>query len=162
MGFLINKEGIFMDLNKEKYIIIEIIPTSLRPETGEIVQLSAIKLDGIKLLDRFDYRLKEELNPVPDLNEIINYDKDAFIYKESTQDILDEFLSWSEELPLLILDNEYTNNYLKSIPNRKESILKYLKEEYSDDIINKLIEKYELEPSNYIVDLLFESLIKEI
>ena len=151
-----------MDLNKEKYIIIEIIPTSLRPETGEIVQLSAIKLDGIKLLDRFDYRLKEELNPVPDLNEIINYDKDAFIYKESTQDILDEFLSWSEELPLLILDNEYTNNYLKSIPNRKESILKYLKEEYSDDIINKLIEKYELEPSNYIVDLLFESLIKEI
>ena len=34
--------------------------------------------------------------------------------------------------------------------------------QFSDDIINKLIEKYELEPSNYIVDLLFESLIKEI
>ena len=151
-----------MDLNKEKYIIIEIIPTSSRPETGEIVQLSALKLNGIKLLDRFDYRLKEELNPVPDLNEIINYDKESFIYKESTKDILDDFITWSEGLPVLILDNAYTNNYLASIPNRRESILKYLKEEYSDDIINKLIQKYELEPSNYIVDLLYESLIKEI
>jgi DNA polymerase III alpha subunit (gram-positive type) len=151
-----------MKLSKKKYIIIEIIPTSLRPETGEIVQLSALKLDGIKLLDRFDYRLKEELNPIPDLNEIINYDKDSFIYKESTKEILDDFISWSEKLPVLILDNEYTNNYLASIPNKKESILKYLNEEYQDDIINKLIQKYGLEPSNYIVDLLFESLIREI
>ena len=137
-----------MDLNNEKYIIIEIIPTSLHPDKGEIVQLSALKLDGIKLLDRFDYRLKEELNPIPDLNEIISYDKDSFIYKDSTKEILDEFSKWSEELPILILDNLYTENYLK--------------EEYSDDIINKLINKYELEPSNYIVDLLYESLIKEI
>ena len=151
-----------MDLNNEKYIIIEIIPTSLHPDKGEIVQLSALKLDGIKLLDRFDYRLKEELNPIPDLNEIISYDKDSFTYKDSTKEILDEFNNWSEELPILILDNLYTENYLKDLNNKKESILKYLNEEYSDDIINKLINKYELEPSNYIVDLLYESLIKEI
>ncbi len=151
-----------MDLNNEKYIIIEIIPTSLHPDKGEIVQLSALKLDGIKLLDRFDYRLKEELNPIPDLNEIISYDKDSFTYKDSTKEILDEFNNWSEELPILILDNLYTENYLKDLNNKKESILKYLNEEYSDDIINRLINKYELEPSNYIVDLLYESLIKEI
>ena len=151
-----------MDLNNEKYIIIEIIPTSLHPDKGEIVQLSALKLDGIKLMDRFDYRLKEELNPIPDLNEIINYDKDSFTYKDSTKEILSEFSKWSEELPILILDNLYTENYLKDLNNTKESILKYLNEEYSDDIINKLIDKYELEPSNYIVDLLYESLIKEI
>ena len=151
-----------MKLNNKKYIIIEIIPTAIHPDKGEIVQLSALKLDGIKLLDRFDYRLKEELNPIPDLNEIINYDKDSFTYKESTKEILDEFSEWSEELPILILDNLYTENYLQELPNKRESILKYLNEEYSDDIINRLINKYQLEPSNYIVDLLYESLIKEI
>ena len=151
-----------MELNNKKYIIIEIIPTALHPDKGEIVQLSALKLDGIKLLDRFDYRLKEELNPIPDLNEIISYDKDSFIYKDSTKEILDEFSKWSEELPILILDNLYTENYLQELPNKRESILKYLNEEYSDDIINRLINKYQLEPSNYIVDLLYESLIKEI
>lgn len=151
-----------MELNNKKYIIIEIIPTSINPDKGEIVQLSALKLDGIKLLDRFDYRLKEELNPIPDLNEIISYDKDSFTYKDSTKEILRDFNEWSEELPILILDNLYTKNYLKELTNEKESILKYLNEEYSDDIINRLINKYNLEPSNYIVDLLYESLIKEI
>ena len=104
-----------MELNNKKYIIIEIIPTALHPDKGEIVQLSALKLDGIKLLDRFDYRLKEELYPIPDLNEIINYDKDSFTYKGSTKEILDEFSKWSEELPILILDNLYTENYLKGL-----------------------------------------------
>ena len=34
-----------MDLLNSKYIILEIIPTSLKRETGEVVQLSALKLD---------------------------------------------------------------------------------------------------------------------
>ena len=71
--------------------------------------------------------------------------KDAFIYKDSTKEILNDFNEWSEELPILILDNLYTENYLKELTNEKESILKYLNEEYSDDIINRLINKYNLE-----------------
>ena len=52
------------DLN-QKYIIIEIVPTTSKKETGDIAQISALKLYGIKLIDRFDYRINEDkiLNP---------------------------------------------------------------------------------------------------
>ena len=151
-----------MDLNNTKYIILELIPTSLNPEKGLIIQLSALKLDGLKLLDRFDYRLKEELNPYPQMVEMFSYDKDSFTYKDTREEILNDFTKWTEDLPLLILDNQYTPKYLASLNNEQESILKYLNEEYQDDVIEKIINKYNLEPSNYIVDLLYEALIKEV
>lgn len=151
-----------MDLNNTKYIVLELIPTSLNPEKGLIIQLSALKLEGLKLLDRFDYRLKEELNPYPQMVEMFSYDKDSFTYKDTKEEILNDFTKWTEDLPLLILDNQYTPKYLASLSNQQESILKYLNEEYQDDIIEKIINKYNLEPSNYIVDLLYEALIKEL
>ena len=49
-----------MDLQKDKYIIIELIPTHSESEKGFIAQLSALKLDGIKLEDRFDYRVDDK------------------------------------------------------------------------------------------------------
>ena len=33
--------------------------------------------------------------------------------------------------------------------------------DFSDDVIEEVIDKYKLEPSNYIVDLLYEALIFE-
>lgn len=151
-----------MDLNNTKYIILELIPTSLNPEKGLIIQLSALKLDGLKLIDRFDYRLKEEHNPYPQMLEMFSYDKDSFTYKDTKEEILNDFAKWTENFPLLILDNQYTPNYLAPLTNHQESILTYLNEEYQDDIIEKIIAKYNLEPSNYIVDLLYEALIKEL
>jgi F0F1-type ATP synthase beta subunit len=50
-----------MDFNKDKYIIVEIIPTRSNSKDGFIAQISALKLEGLKLLDRFDYRVKDEL-----------------------------------------------------------------------------------------------------
>ena len=52
-----------MDLKKDRFIIMELIPTSLNPERGEIVQLSALKINGMQLEDRFDYRLNEKFIP---------------------------------------------------------------------------------------------------
>ncbi len=151
-----------MNLNKRKYIILELIPTSINPENGLIVQVSALKLNGIKIIDRFDYRLKEENIPFPQFIELLNYDKESFVYMDSDVDIMKSFKKWAKKLPILIIDNEYTRNYLSKMDNKIDSILDYLGESYSDDIIDKLIKKYNLEPSNYIVDLLYESLIKEI
>lgn len=145
----------------KKYIILEIIPTSLNPEKGDIVQLSALKIDEFKLLDRFDYRLNEDKISFKQFLEIINYDKDQFTYKDTTDEIINDFKEWTENLPLLVIDNEYTLNYLKKLDNKKESILKYLNENYTDDVIEKIIKKYSLQPSNYIVDILFEALIYE-
>ena len=50
-----------VDLKRDKYIIVEIIPTNSNSDKGFIAQISALKLEGIKLLDRFDYRVEEKL-----------------------------------------------------------------------------------------------------
>lgn len=151
-----------MDLLKEEYIIVEIIPTAIHPSKGDIIQLSALKLKGLQLIGRFDERLEERLIALPDFKELISYDKELFKYKTSTKEILSDFEEWSNNLPLLILDNPYTNNFLESLPNKKESILKYLDKEYNDRVVEELIEENNIEATNYIVDILYESLIKHL
>ena len=149
------------DLENKEYIILEIIPTSPNPEKGEVAQLSALKLKGLTLLDRFDYRLKEDnINNIY-IEEMINYDKENFIYKETTKEILDDFKKWIGRDLLLIIDNDYTKDYLKKYKKKKESIFKYLDTCFYDDVFNEIIKKYNLEASNYIVDLLYEALIYE-
>lgn len=148
-------------MNDKKYIIVELIPTAVDPKRGVIAQLSALKLDGYLIEDRFDYRLnKEEIRNEYVLN-MINYDEDKFIYESSSEKIMDKFINFIEDYDLMIIDNEYTKNYLKEVKNKKESIFSYLNMEYSDDVIEKIIDKYKLESSNYIVDLLYEALVFE-
>ena len=67
-----------MNLLKDKYVIVEVIPTSGNSEKGIIAQLSALKLEGIKLLDRFDYRIDDSFVDNNDLLEMISYDKENF------------------------------------------------------------------------------------
>ena len=142
-----------------KQIIVELIPTKFKD--GDIIQLSALKLDDLKLIDRFDYRLNVDKIVYPDLLNIINYDKDKFIYKDTTKDIIDEFKKFVEDYEILILDNKYTYNYLNKLDNNLKYIEKELNMEYSDDIIDLIIKKYNLNNTNYIVDLLYEALMYE-
>ena len=148
-------------MDEKKYVILEIIPTALDPKKGEIAQLSALKLNGLNLIDRFDYRLNDDKIKIEDIKKMISYDKESFNYVDSKEEILTNFQKFIEDYDLLIIDNEYTANYLEDIENKKESIFKYLKMDFSDDVIEKVIDKYKLEPSNYIVDLLYEALIFE-
>ena len=150
-----------IDIKNDKYIIMEIIPTSLNSSKGSIIQIQALKIDGLKLKDRFDYRINLDLIDIPDLRKMISYDIDSFKYTNNSNDLIQEFITFIEDLPLLIIDNSYTKDYLKGIKNKKESIFKYLDMEFSDDVFDKLIKKYNLEPSNHLVDLLYESLIQE-
>lgn len=145
----------------KKYIIVEIIPTSIDPRKGDIIQFSALKIDEFSFLERFDYRLKEDKIYFPQLVDIISYDKDQFTYVDSTNDIIKQFEKWSENLPVLFIDNSYTKNYLDLVNNKKKSIFPYLNLKYHDQVIEEIIRKYNLEPSNYIVDLLFEALLFE-
>lgn len=151
-----------MNLSKERYIILELIPTALDPKKGDIAQLSALKINGIKLEDRFDYRLDKKKIKVPDILNMTNYDNDAFNYVRTTKTLIKKFKQFIGDLPLLIIDNDYTKNYLKDVNNNKESVFKYLDLEISYDVFDKLIDKYDLKESNHLVDLLYEALIKEI
>lgn len=148
-------------MDEKKYIILEIIPTAVDPKKGEIAQLSALKLNGLNLIDRFDYRLNDDKIKIEDIKNMISYDKESFNYVDSKEEILTNFQKFIEDYDLLIIDNEYTANYLEDIENKKESIFKYLELDFSDDVIERVIDKYKLEPSNYIVDLLYEALIFE-
>ena len=38
-----------MKLDKDKYVIVEIIPTTLKKETGDIIQLSALKINKLQI-----------------------------------------------------------------------------------------------------------------
>jgi DNA polymerase III alpha subunit (gram-positive type) len=151
-----------MNLNKERYIILEIIPTAVDPKNGDIAQLSALKINGIKLEDRFDYRLDKSKIKIADILRMLDYDNESFKYVKTTKTIMKNFKKFIEDLPLLIIDNTYTKNYLIDIDNKKESVFKYLGLDVSDDVFDKIMNKYGLEPSNYLVDLLYEALIKEL
>lgn len=150
-----------MNLNKDKYIIVEIIPTHSDSEKGFIAQISALKLEGIKLIDRFDYRVDEKLIENPDLKNLISYDKKAFTYIDNQYFIIEKFKKWVKDFPLLIIEESYTLDYLKDIKNKKELIYSYLDMEYSLDIFEQIIKKYQLEPSDHLVDLLYEAIIYE-
>ena len=150
-----------MELENKKYIIVEIIPTYSTSDKGFIAQISALKLDGIKLLDRFDYRINKDLIENDYVKSMLNYDNDSFTYLDNKEEIKDKFKEWIEELPLLLLDNTYTLDYFKDIKNNKELVYDYLDLEYNNEVFNNLLTKYNLEPSDHLVDLVYEAIINE-
>ena len=150
-----------MNLQKDKYIIVEIIPTHSKKEKGFIAQISALKLEGIKLLDRFDYRVEEKLIESNDIKRIINYEKEQFTYVNNIYFIIEKFKQWSKNYPLLLIEEKYTKDYLKELSNEKELIYPYLNLEYSDDIFSIIMNKYSIKPSNHLVDILYEAIIYE-
>lgn len=148
-------------LNNKKIVILELIPTNLKSKNGVIIQLSALKIDSLKLIDRFDYRLTDEALPIIEMKEWINYDNNSFKYVKSDKEILDSFKTFCSDYDLVIIDNGYTKEYLEYLDNNILNILDYLNIEYSDDIIDKIMDKYNIEPTNHIVDILYEAIMME-
>lgn len=142
----------------KNYIILEIIPTKINK--GEIVQLSALKVKNKKVIDRFDYRLVPEKVNNLDLLMMTSYEKEMFNYVNSTRKIKIDFKKWVEDYDLLIMDNIYTKNYIKNLKNKKIDIFKLLNIDLTDDVIDKIKEKYKLKDSNHIVNILHDALLK--
>lgn len=150
-----------MDLQKEKYIIVEVIPTHSDSEKGFIAQISALKLDGIKLEDRFDYRVEDKFIENDYLKELIQYDKKQFTYVNNIYFIIEKFKQWAKDYPLLLLEEEYTKKYLSEMDNHKELVYPYFDLEFDNEIFNKIIDKYKLEHTEHLVDLVYEAIIFE-
>ncbi len=151
--------GDFMKLDKDEYIIVEIIPTKL--SDGDIVEMTALRIKDLKLVDRFNYRLNRDKVMIKEFLEMCSYDDDTFTYLDDTKDIIDEFKKWSNELPLVVIDNTYTCNYLKDLNNKIELVFPYLELENNSEVIQNMIDKYKLEESNYLVDLVYEAIIRQ-
>ena len=143
-----------------KYLIVEIIPSSSKKETGKIVQIQALKIKNDKIIDRLDVRMIKDIHN-DDLLKMISYDQEMFDYLNSEEELKKTFLDFIQKDKLFIIDNYYTLDYLSDIKNTKESIFPYLNLSYCSDIFDKIIEKYKLEPTNHLVDLLYEALMFE-
>ena len=60
----------------------------------------------------------------------------------------------------MLIDNTYTLNYLDGFTNQKELVFNYLDLGNDSEVIQKMIDKYKLEESNYLVDLVYEAIIR--
>ena len=147
-----------MNLEKDEYVILEVIPTRL--DNGDIVELTALRIKDLKLVDRFNYRLNKDKVEIKEFLEMCSYDDDSFNYVDNTKDIIKEFKKLVEDLPLVVVDNTYTCNYLKDFDNKIELVFPYLELENDSEAIQNMIKKYKLEESNYIVDLVYEAIIR--
>ena len=147
----------------QENIILELIPTSSNPITGEIAQISALKIKGIELVSRFDYRLNPAKIKIHDFVNMLSYDKDNFTYVNHSKEIVDKFKEWAKNNKIFVMDTSYTKAYLNhyGISNETVLIFELLNLKPSKTIIQDLMQKYKLQPSNHIVDLLYESLIYE-
>lgn len=150
-----------MNLQKDKYIIVEVMPTHSNPEYGFIAQISALKLDGIKLLDRFDYRVENKFIENETIRKYVSYDKNMFTYVNNIYFIIEKFKRWAEDYPLVIFENTYTLEYLKELKNKKELVFPYLNLEYSQDVFDEILKKYPITPTNHLVDIIYEAIIYE-
>ena len=91
----------------------------------------------------------------------MQYDKQNFTYVNNIYFIIEKFKQWAKDYPLLLLENEYTNKYLSEMENQKELVYPYLELDYDQDVFLKIIDKYKLEPSEHLVDLVYEAIIFE-
>ena len=92
------------------YVIVEIIPTTRNPITGDIAQLSAIKKG--KRTKKLNLRLNKDKINIPDILRMTNYDNDKFEYLETTNEIMNKFIKFIEDYDLIIIPNDYTKEYL--------------------------------------------------
>ena len=150
-----------MNIKKDNFVIVEIIPSNTYENGGMIVQISALKIKDLKLDERLDVRLCDKALPFPEMKRFIDYDNEEFTILDNEKDLLKALKDFCRNYPLLILDEIYTPSFLNYLDNDKECILNYLNLHYHKNIIDEIMTKYHLEPSNHIVDLLYEALMME-
>ena len=141
------------------YVIIEVIPTTRSIKTGDIAQLSALKISNNEIVDRFDYRLDKSKIDNEYILNMIDYDHNKFKYLKPTHGILRKLKKFIGNSQLLIIDNEYTKSYLSNINNNKVSFFDIFDIKTDDDSFDVLMKKYNIKPSNYLVDIMYEALI---
>ena len=73
---------------------------------------------------------------------------------------MNKFIRFIEDYDLIIIPNDYTKEYLSNIKNNKISISDKLGIDYSELLIDDIINKYNLEYSNDIVGILNDAIKK--
>lgn len=141
----------------DKYVIVEIIPTTRFKNTGDIAQLCAIKCDD-DIISNLNLRLELEKIQVPDILNMVNYDIDKFEYLNTSNKIINKFKKFIKDYKLIIIPNEYTLDYLSDLDNEKISICEILKIKFSDNLINDIVSSYNLNQNDEIVEIMYKAI----
>ena len=141
----------------DKYVIVEIIPTTRFKNTGDIAQLCAIKCDN-DIISNLNLRLELEKIQIPDILNMVNYDVDKFEYLSTTNKIINKFKKFIKDYKLIIIPNEYTLDYLSDLDNEKISVCEILKIKFSDNLINDIVSSYNLNQNDEIVEIMYKAI----
>lgn len=134
-------------------ILLELIPS--KSKDGDIIQIEALDIKNNEIIKRLNIRYLAK-NLDKKLIDMISYDKEDHIYLDSTEEMLKALKDFAKDKTIYIMDNTYTKDYLKGF--NTSFIEEFLGEE-KDNFLERMIKKYNIEPTNYIVDILYESII---
>ncbi len=134
-------------------ILLELIPS--KSKDGDIIQIEALDIKNNEIIKRLNIRYL-----VPHLDQklidMVSYDKDDHIYLDSTESMLKALKDFAKDKTIYIMDNSYTKDYLKEFST---SFIEDFLSEEKENFLERMIKKYNIEPTNYIVDILYESII---
>ena len=134
-------------------ILLELIPS--KSKDGDIIQIEALDIKNNEIINRLNIRyLAESLDQK--LIDMISYDKDDHSYLDSTESMLRALKDFAKDKTIYIMDNSYTKDYLKEF---NTSFIEDFLGEEKDNFLERMIKKYNIQPTNYIVDILYESII---
>ncbi len=147
---------------KNEYVIVEIIPNRSKRELGgSIEQVSCLKIKDLYLVDSLYLRHNPEYIDIPDLVKMLDYGHDYFETTDYVNEVESRFKEFIGKTPLLIMDNDYTKNYLKDYPNKKKSIFKELDVEEHSNVFQEIMDLYGIQPTDDLVTILYEALISK-
>lgn len=134
-------------------ILLELIPS--KNKDGDIIQIEALDIKNNQVINRLNIRYLAK-NLDQKLIDMISYDKDDHIYLDSIEAMLKALKDFAKDKTIYIMDNGYTKDYLKEF---NTSFIEEFLEEEKDGFLERMIKKYNIKPTNYIVDILYESII---
>lgn len=134
-------------------ILLELIPS--KSKDGDIIQIEALDIKNNEIIKRLNIRYLAK-NLDKKLIDMISYDKEDHIYLDSTKEILKTLKDFAKDKTIYIMDNSYTKDYLEEF--NTSFIEEFLNEE-KDNFLEQMIKKYNIQPTNYVVDILYESII---
>jgi len=144
----------------DEYIIVEIIPTKSKRELGgDIIQVSCLKINNLLLEDSLYLRQKLDYINIPDLVKMLDYGHDYFKTTKYVNEVEKKFKKFIGNTPLLIMDNDYTRDYLSDYPNKKVSIFDMLGFEEHSNVFQEIRDVYHIEDTPDLVTILYEALI---
>ena len=134
-------------------ILLELIPS--KSKDGDIIQIEALDIKNNEIIKRLNIRYLAK-NLDQKLIDMISYDKNDHIYLDSTEEMLKALKDFAKDKTIYIMDNSYTRDYLKEF---NTSFIEEFLDEEKDGFLERMINKYNIKPTNYIVDILYESII---